>query len=206
MSSKDKILDIGCGHQKIRNYLAPECDYTGLDYYKTAIEWYGSKPHVYADAEVLPFDKDTMKTVLLLDVLEHLPNPEICIREVYRVLQPGGNCIVQVPFLYPLHDEPLDFHRWTRWGLHKIFENSGFNVNEIVPYGKAYETGSLLFILGMCKSVLDWWRKPSLLLIISPLIIVVIPVINLIAALISIFEKDQGFMPYSYFCVLIKPD
>ena len=72
---------------------------------------------IFADAQSLPFKNKSIDTILLLDVLEHLPRPEECFEEIYRKSKPNGKVIIQVPFLYPIHDAPLDFRRWTQHGL-----------------------------------------------------------------------------------------
>ena len=61
-----------------------------------------------------PFTDAQFESVLLLDVLEHLRAPEVCITEIERVLKIRGKLFLKVPFLYPVHDAPFDFHRWTR--------------------------------------------------------------------------------------------
>ena len=44
----------------------------------------------------------------MLAVIEHIVNPELIIREIYRVLKPGGFAIIQVPLFYPLLDVTYD--------------------------------------------------------------------------------------------------
>lgn len=83
-----RLLDIGCAHQHIKTYLQTSCEYIGLDYYPTAVYWYATRPHIFADAQQLPFKDESMDAVLLLDVLEHLPHPQNCLSEIARVLKP----------------------------------------------------------------------------------------------------------------------
>jgi SAM-dependent methyltransferase len=65
----------------------------------------------------LPFDAGVFDTVLLADVLEHIPEPLLLLQEVARVLRPGGRLVMGVPFLYGLHEQPYDFFRYTEFGL-----------------------------------------------------------------------------------------
>ena len=57
------------------HYITRNQGYIGLDYYQTATQWYKTKPHVYADAQNLPFADNSIDTVLFLDVMEHLQLP-----------------------------------------------------------------------------------------------------------------------------------
>ena len=42
---------------------------------------------------------------------------------LYKLVKKDGNIVVSVPFMYPLHDEPEDFWRFTEHSLRKLFEN-----------------------------------------------------------------------------------
>ncbi|MGD9730979.1 MAG: class I SAM-dependent methyltransferase [Desulfamplus sp.] len=69
------VLDIGAGAQNIQKFLHSDCNYISLDYYQTAIEWYNTRPQLFGDGQCLPVKTDSVDTVLLLDVLEHLSRP-----------------------------------------------------------------------------------------------------------------------------------
>jgi SAM-dependent methyltransferase len=58
---------------------------------------------VVADASALPFREDTFVVALASQVLEHLNNPEQTVKEVYRLLRPGGYFLLDVPWLYELY-------------------------------------------------------------------------------------------------------
>lgn len=74
-------------------------------------------------------------TVLLSDVLEHLPNPEQALTEVHRILRPGGVLILGVPFMYGLHEVPHDYHRYTEHLLRLRLEVLGHEVLHLQPLG-----------------------------------------------------------------------
>lgn len=101
-------LDIGCADAKPREFL-PDCvEYLGLDYFDTAVQWYGTRPDVFGDAQQLPLASEAVDHVLLMDVLEHIPEPDHCPAEIFRILKHGGTLTIQVPFMYPVHDDPLE--------------------------------------------------------------------------------------------------
>jgi len=199
------VLDIGCADQYIKTYIQANHNYIGLDYYQTAVHWYATQPHVYGDAQALPFANNSMDTVLLLDVLEHLPRPEDCISEIARVLKPSGTFVLQVPFIYPLHDAPLDFHRWTQHGLQKIVQKYGFIIRQQIQIGKPLETAGLLLNIAISKTILNWLQQKNPALILGILAPVVVLSINLLCWLFSLISPMDDIMPHSYRLVLEKP-
>ena len=201
---KGKVLDIGCSDKKVREFLSDDCQYIGLDYYKTAIEWYHSSPDAFGDAQNLPFKDKSIDSVLLLDVLEHLPAPENCIREINRVLITGGIFIIQVPFIYPLHDTPLDFQRWTLFGLRELINNNGFTIVHEKYEGNPLESAGLLMNIAICKTVLNWMRKKHPAAVSVVLLPVIIFCINVATKIVSYICPPDSFMPWGYRLALVK--
>lgn len=58
---------------------------------------HGSFSAVCADAVALPFAAETLEAVLLLELLEHLPEPSLALQEAHRVLKPGGLLVITTP-------------------------------------------------------------------------------------------------------------
>ena len=81
-------------------------------------------PHVnvVGDAHALPFQSSSLDTVFCQAVLEHVRRPDDVVEEVRRVLKPGGEVYVDVPFSYPYHDR-IDFQRYTQDGLRELFRD-----------------------------------------------------------------------------------
>ena len=73
--------------------------------------------HVAADAERLPFPAGLFQRVECDAVLEHVRDPERVMREIERVLAPGGYAHVVTPFCHPFHEYPKDYRRFTLDGL-----------------------------------------------------------------------------------------
>lgn len=117
-----KTIDVGGGdgnrYKKLFN----------TDYYRSVDIDPKSNPDIIGDAHHLKFPSDSINTVLCVQLLEHVINPQKVLSEIYRILQPGGVCILTVPFFNELHSEPNDFWRFTKYGVLKLCENSRFKV------------------------------------------------------------------------------
>jgi SAM-dependent methyltransferase len=69
------------------------------------------------DVENLEFPDGSFDAAVCWSVLEHVPHPDRAIAELLRVLKPGGEIWVQLPFLFPYHESPRDYWRVTPDGL-----------------------------------------------------------------------------------------
>ena len=94
------ILDIGCGDGVKMNYfkkLGTTKEVIGLDIAESILK---DKPNrIYADAQYLPFKSNTFDSIICSEVLEHLPNPELCIKDIHRVLKREGFVFFSTPVL-----------------------------------------------------------------------------------------------------------
>lgn len=118
-----KILDIGCGTGETLSFLKkvfPKAKLYGVDVSRRAVRYTKDHGHQskYATALRLPFPSASFSAVLLLDVIEHIKNDIAVIKEVKRVLKPGGVIIITVPALqliWSAHDVGQGhFRRYTR--------------------------------------------------------------------------------------------
>ncbi len=109
-----KVLDIGSGGSTYNRFF-PNRLTVDIDSKR--------KPEVIADAHHLPFENNSFEIILCTEVLEHVKNPQEVINEFYRVLMPGGRVILTTRFVYPIHDAPNDFWRFTKYGLMELFKN-----------------------------------------------------------------------------------
>ncbi len=96
------------------------------------------KPDVVADAHDIPFKDGEFEVVLCTEVLEHVKDPKKVISELGRVLKPGGRVILTTRFVYPLHDTPHDYWRFTKYGLRELFRD--WEVVELVGETKNFST------------------------------------------------------------------
>jgi SAM-dependent methyltransferase len=89
-------------------------------------------PFVNADLMMLPFKTNSIGLILALDVLEHLDEDLIGIKEVYRTLKPGGKVIFTAPafrFLWGIQDEVgMHKRRYLKKELNRKVKDQGFRV------------------------------------------------------------------------------
>ena len=141
---RGRLLDLGCGTVPYYGYYKQFVDEV------VCVDWplsaHGGQ-HIdhYCDlTQPLPLEDAAFDTIILSSVLEHIPQPENLWREISRVLRPGGVLLLNVPFLYWLHEVPHDYYRYTEYALKRFAEQSGFDVLELEALGGApYVVGDI---------------------------------------------------------------
>jgi SAM-dependent methyltransferase len=131
-SYKGSLYDLGCGEMPYKDWLLNFVDnYIGVDWGSTLHEL---KADILADLnEPLPIDSEVADTVISISVMEHLREPQLFLNESNRILKPGGAIILQVPFMWQVHEAPYDYYRYTRYGLQYMFEKAGFTDILVYP-------------------------------------------------------------------------
>jgi len=125
---KGKLLDIGCGRKPYKKFLSYN-EYIGLDNNSEL------NPDVVGSIYNLPFSDNSFDSILCTAVLEHIPEPENGIKEIYRVLKSNGVAYISVPMTWYLHYEPNDYFRFTKYGLIYLLKKNGFLILEIDKIG-----------------------------------------------------------------------
>jgi len=121
-----EVVDVGCGRQPYRAML-PASRYVGLDL-ETPRSRETGLADAYYDGRTFPFAEGSFDGALCSEVLEHVFNPDEFLREIHRVLRPGGCLLLAVPFVWDEHEQPHDFGRYTSFGLRAVLERAGFEV------------------------------------------------------------------------------
>jgi SAM-dependent methyltransferase len=87
----------------------------------TSVDLFDQSPLIdyHYDIHDLKFEAETFEFVACLAILEHVEDPHKAISELYRVLKPGGEVWVEVPFNYPYHLAPIDLWRVSPDGLRR---------------------------------------------------------------------------------------
>jgi SAM-dependent methyltransferase len=112
-----RVLSIGAGGE-INGRLLAVAERNGFHVTQLDIDA-DRKPDVVADITTYrpatPYD-----VVIAAEVFEHLKEPAAAVANIHAMLRPGGRLIASTPFLFPIHDAPHDFFRYTRHGLEHL--------------------------------------------------------------------------------------
>src|SRR5678815_3526987 len=132
---RPRILDVGCGTGANLLMLSKYGDAEGVDVSEDALAFCrerGLANVKLGAAEALPYDDGTFDLVTALDVVEHLDDDLAGLREMRRVLRPGGRVLLFVPtfmFLWGLQDDVSNHRRrYTLKQLKRVLEQAGFEI------------------------------------------------------------------------------
>jgi len=132
---RPRILDVGCGTGANLLMLSKYGDAEGVDVSEDALAFCrerGLENVKLGAAEQLPYDDGTFDLVTALDVVEHLDDDLAGLREMRRVLRPGGRVLLFVPtfmFLWGLQDDVSNHRRRYRMPeLRRVLEQAGFEI------------------------------------------------------------------------------
>lgn len=168
-----KILDVGCGKMPYKKYILENSkvtEYIGLDIDDALIYDKKIKPDYTWDGTRMPFENDTFECAIGTEVLEHCPSPEIILKEIYRVLKPGGVFLFTVPFLWNLHEVPHDEYRYTPFSLERHLKNSGFKDVTIKATGGWHASMAQMLGLWIRRSPMRHKKRQLLSRLVKPAI------------------------------------
>lgn len=135
----ETVLSIGAGGGVNRCLKASQQD-TDFTVVETDIDA-SRGPDVVADIcdQQLEIPQAPFTTIVCSEVLEHCYDPFQAVQNMHRLLTPGGRLILTTPFLFPLHEEPVDFFRYTEHGLRRLLQKfSEVDVRPTNTYGDAW--------------------------------------------------------------------
>jgi len=142
-----RVLDAGAGKRPYAGIFHRQqyesCDMPG--------GFYPQKHDFECFLHAVPQPAGTYDAVINTQVLEHVPDPAAVLRELNRVLKPGGKLLLSVPLTAPLHGEPWHFFHFTHHGIAELAQQTGFEVVRCEKVGGAF------WVLG--KRVPDVFQK-----------------------------------------------
>lgn len=131
-----KVLDAGAGNFRYRKTLEEKSYRYESQEFANSFNQENIDLYTYVcDIEALDISSKLFDLIICTQVLEHVPHPNKAIAELARVLKYDGRIYLTTNFLFPIHGEPFDFFRFTRFGLLKLFEEAGLEIISIEPRG-----------------------------------------------------------------------
>jgi SAM-dependent methyltransferase len=125
---RPRLLDVGCGEKPYAPLFAPYVtDYVGVDLANPAADLEGT-------VEDIPVPDGSFDLVVCTQTLEHAADPARAVRELRRVVAPGGRVLASTHGVQVYHPNPVDLWRWTHAGLERLFmENGAWSSVTVTP-------------------------------------------------------------------------
>jgi SAM-dependent methyltransferase len=174
LPARARILDAGCGSGRNMVELARHGTVSGVELSDASIEVArarGAGEVIAGSVLDMPFDGDSFDLSVCLDVIEHLEDDLGALRELRRVLAPGGSLLVTVPayqWLWSGHDEVNHHHRrYTRRSLQRVAEQAGWEQVRTTYFNSLLLPAAILlrglgrFSRKATESSLDLWVPPA---------------------------------------------
>jgi SAM-dependent methyltransferase len=134
LPSGSRVLDVGAGIGQYRPFFS-HCRYQAHDFGKepaTAGQY--TTLDYESDITAIPVADDVFDAVLCTEVLEHVPDPVAGVREMVRILRPGGRLLLSAPLGSHLHQEPYHFYGgYTPHWYRRFLPELGCDVISIEP-------------------------------------------------------------------------
>ena len=181
-SKQDLILDVGCGelpyyHRLVKGRIIS----TDMKKSKTT--------DIICDSHNIPLKKERFDKLICINSFYYFSDPFKAINEFSRVLKKDGKLIMAMPFIYPIHDVPVDKYRFTEYGIRNLLKND-FEIKKIKVVGGIFSLPSVI-LHSLIKGV--------------PALIVLYP-LYILAQLLSILDPIDfsGRWPVYYFILASK--
>ncbi len=142
------LLDLACGKSPFRAYFPHVDTYLRID--RNPLESEVTKGNMLA----IPQENQSVDVVLLFQAITDVSNPVDVLKEVRRVLRPGGRLLVFESMAYPEHDAPYDFYRLMPEGLRVLSTEAGLTMQQCTHLGGLFTRFASLwniFVMGALK-------------------------------------------------------
>ena len=139
--ARAKLLDIGCGLGDVLAGLTGDFEMFGFDYAASNVRI--ASRRLKRKAEIcqasiyeLPYESSSMDVGICLEVLEHIEDDARAVREIARVLKPGGFLVAAVPYTYywPQYKAMMGhFRHYTRESFARLMNDNGLRTEAYLP-------------------------------------------------------------------------
>ena len=129
-----EVLVLGAGHLNYSTFF----DGSKSKLYHADLHRYGDHIDYVIDAHQLTQINKKFDFIFMMEVLEHVRDPDRVLSECFHSLRENGALVLSVPFLYQIHGDPNDYWRFTASGLEEKL--SRFEESMIEPIGNRIHT------------------------------------------------------------------
>lgn len=124
-----RVLDIGCGQKPYKHFFCNASEYICIEV-DTPNNRKDKKADFYFDGKALPFPDNSLDNIFLSQVLEHVFLPDSFLAEINRVMKEEGGLLLSVPFVWDEHEQPVDYARYSSYGICALLERNSFSIVE----------------------------------------------------------------------------
>jgi len=144
-----ELLDVGAGQQRNRKFCG-HLNYTSQDFAQydgkgdgrglQTEQWDNSKLDIVSDITQIPRLDESFDIILCTEVLEHIPQPLLAIKEFQRLLKPKGILIITAPFCSLTHFAPYHYYSgYNKYFYEHHLSQNGFQIMELNANGNYFE-------------------------------------------------------------------
>jgi len=187
------VLDAGAGETRHAGAFRRQ-RYVAVDLAVGDPGWDYSRLDCVADLTALPFRDGGFSACLNVVTLEHVPEPQRVVAELFRVLAPGGRLLLIVPASWEIHQAPHDYYRYTRYGVEYLIRSAGGQVIRIEPMG-----GFFRLLSRRLLNALSFFP-----LVLAPVVALLVAPAALLAPLFDGLDRNRTFT-LGYVCTAEKP-
>lgn len=182
------IINLGAGVKKVREDVinVDVSPYAGVD--------------VVADVCQLPFEDNYADAIISECLLEHVKDPIVAVKEMYRVLKPDGMVYISTPFIVGFHSSPGDYQRWTASGLRELLKD--FKEEELGI--AAGPTNAMTYILREWLAMALSFNFDFLQQILTLFFMVIFAPLNLLDFIFARYESAKKIAHIFYFIGIKK--